>query len=306
MSTARAWWSARSKWKWLLVIVVLYVAIGVPVKALTAHHHAATPIGPITAAMTSRSSTFWQWLGSAQRVELAAGCRSQLATEARQSNGDSYGDSAAEILSFTPQQLATEVDRLYADYSNTIYKIRDACAVVISGAVQARQNAASDAAQAAQNAADAKQQRILASVQRGSFRATDASVRAYMTAAQIGQSTRTISCIANSCSITFDDYDPTSHPILDKIFGTTSTPETELIMPMTQLFSALFSDPYLQRASLTSWINFQTIGGKVKRWPALTVSCDRAADKQIDWNNVTPAGLQQLCAYSLLPDGSPR
>ena len=75
---------------------------------------------------------------------------------------------------------------------------------------------------------------------------------------------------------------------------------------ISELFSALFSDPHLQRASLTSWIELQTIGGKIKRWPALTVSCDRAADSQIDWNNVTPAGLQQLCAYSLLPDGSPR
>jgi hypothetical protein len=99
MSTARAWWSARSKWKWLALLVVLYVAISVPVKALTAHHPAAASIGPITAAMTSQPSTFWQRLGSRQRVELAAVCRSQLAAKARTPTGAYY--STAQVLSFT-------------------------------------------------------------------------------------------------------------------------------------------------------------------------------------------------------------
>jgi hypothetical protein len=70
---------------------------------------------------------------------------------------------------------------------------------------------------------------------------------------------------------------------------------------MTELFGALFSDPKLQQASLTSWIDQQTVGGKVVLWPALRISCDRAANAQIDWGNVTPDGLRHLCSYSLSP-----
>jgi len=288
---------------WLLI--VLYVAIAVPVKALTGHRNSAPPIGTITAAMTSQSSDFWQRLNSAQRVELANDCQLQLAEQTLQVGGtDGGGNSKKQIMSLTGAQLAAAVDHKYADYSNTDLNISDACDAVITdrtGAQQARQAASSEAAQAA---ADAKQQAILASVRRGTFRATNAGVRAYMSAAQIGESTRSVTCAAGSCTIAYNDADPTSHPILDTIFQTTSTPETELIMPMTQLFAAVFSDQQVKQVTLTSWIDFQTVGGKSKRWPALTISCSRAANAQIDWTQVAPDGLRQLCTYSLLPDGA--
>jgi hypothetical protein len=243
---------------------------------------------------TSPSGVCWSSARSKRTASAVLGAVNAYLAEYRQ-----FGQTAFRLVPGGPLRTMPELLR---EGAISLRRCDPAESLRLSNAVAGRTTPVAPAPPSAA----ARQQAVLASVRNGSFRVTDASVRTYMTAAQIGESTRTVSCVENSCTIAYDDYDPSNHPILNKIFGTTSTPETDLDMPMTQLFFALFSDPHLQRASVTSWIDLPTVGGKIVRWPALTVSCDRAADEQIDWSNVTPAGLRQLCSYSVLPDGAPK
>jgi hypothetical protein len=259
--------------------------------------------------MTANDYMFWGRLRPQQRTSLAADCRSQILASTHQGLGptDSDGDARAQIAAFAPSRLASEVTTLYRDPSNAVFDIADACEDVIDIAAQQQDNRQTSRSVAQTDRQTARETRVLASVKNGTFVATDGDVRAYMKADTVGYAIRSVDCIARAtCTIAFDDVDPEHHPILSKIFGSSiNDPEVQLIAPMTELFNALFSDASVKQASLTSWVNQQTVGGKVVLWPVLTVSCSRSAATRIAWSDVTPAGLKQLCSYTLFPRGSP-
>jgi hypothetical protein len=306
------WWRKQPRWKWFGLVVALWIVIGISINTVT-KHSASSDSGHVTIAispaMTSRDYTFWQRLNPQQKVGLASDCRAQLVSDTKQpgaAGGDSYGDTRAQIVAFTPTRLATGVTSLYTDPTNTIFNVKDACEEVINAVAQQQDNnqTAQSVAQTERNIH--KRQQVLNSVKTHTFTAANGFVRAYMKADSVGYAIRSVDCAnRTTCTIAYDDVDPENHPILSAILGSgVNDPEVQLIRPMTELFRALFSDPKLQQASLTSWIDQQTVGGKVVLWPALRISCDRAANAQIDWGNVTPDGLRHLCSYSLLPDGS--
>jgi hypothetical protein len=260
--------------------------------------------------MTSDEYTFWQRLNVGQRDELAGDCRSQLISTTTQPGAggtDSYGDTRAQISAFTPVALATAVTVLFRDPSNAVFDIQDACEEVVDTAAQQQDNQQTDSSVTQMDQRIAREDRVLAMVKHHTFTATNALVSAYMKADAIGYAVRGVACLDRAvCTVAYDDVDPEHHPILSRIFGSgVNNAEFQLVQPMTELFNALFSDPKLERATVTSWIDLQTVGGKVVLWPALTISCDRHAADQIDWSNVSPAGLNQLCAYSVLPQGRP-
>ena len=93
--------------------------------------------------------------------------------------------------------------------------------------------------------------------------------------------------------------------IVGKILDVEGTPLSELTESITKVFNALFSDRHIQQATVNSWIDVETVGSKLRKWPALRVMCNRTAAEQIDWERVTPDGLKKLCDVSILPDGSP-
>jgi hypothetical protein len=303
--------NALDHWKLVgLIALILLIAGGQIFKdrgtSSEAHHE---PTGRVTAsiqpAMTAHDGNFWQRLTDEQRLTLATECRAQAAEPSAASFG-----TRDQILTTSTASIVGDISGYFADPGNAVLgnTIADACENAISDEIVAGTDGADKQAARAQARSDAQYTRIIDSVRNHTFQATDGFVRAYMSDDSIGTSIRSVSCInGTDCAIAYNDLDPESHPILSKIFGSEiNDVEFQLIQPMTALFKALFSDPRFQSGTLTSWINFQTVGGEVVKAPVLTVTCDRAADTQINWDNVGPAGLQQLCSnYKLLPDGTP-
>jgi hypothetical protein len=81
--------------------------------------------------------------------------------------------------------------------------------------------------------------------------------------------------------------------------------DMQLFLPTRQMWKALFTDPQFQSGTINVSGPVTTIGGKSKtdRW--FTLSCDRSAASQIDWNNVDGKGLRVLCNYHAYVDGLP-
>jgi hypothetical protein len=78
-----------------------------------------------------------------------------------------------------------------------------------------------------------------------------------------------------------------------------------LVLPTRQVWKALFTDPQFQSGTINVSGPVTTIGGKSKTDLLYTLSCDRDAASQIDWNNVEGKGLRTLCNYHAYVKGLP-
>jgi hypothetical protein len=81
--------------------------------------------------------------------------------------------------------------------------------------------------------------------------------------------------------------------------------DMQLVMPTRQMWKALFADPQFQSGTVSVSGPVTTIGGKSKTDVFYTLSCDRDAASQIDWNNVDGKGLRTLCNYQAQVQGLP-
>jgi serine/threonine-protein kinase len=73
--------------------------------------------------------------------------------------------------------------------------------------------------------------------------------------------------------------------------------EVELVLPTRQMWKALFTDPHFQSGTITVSGPAKTMRGKDTS-VLFTLSCDRSAASQIDWNIVDAKGLKTLCNYT--------
>jgi len=71
----------------------------------------------------------------------------------------------------------------------------------------------------------------------------------------------------------------------------------ELIDPIRPIFAGLFKAPNLQAGYIQVKGPTTSIGGKSSTSDLFSLSCDRNANSQIDWQTVTLAGLKALCTY---------
>ena len=290
----------------LVVIVVVDVAAsGSKSKSKTATSQAAPQ--SIVPSMTSRNEAFWHELTPQQKIELAQDCRSALISKASGSFGsDEDGTTVKEIGATTPTQIATQITGVYAkEEPESVFTIQSACANVVQSDARGREEKKQEKTGSEEEQKEQQNTNLIASVSNGTFEATDSNVRAYMKAALIGESVRSVTCSQSMCEVSFNDHNPVKLGILGKVLHVEGTPLSELTESVTKIFKALFSDRRLQQATVTSWIDVETVGGKLRKWPALRVMCERSAAEQIDWERVTPDGLKQLCDVSTLPDGSP-
>jgi hypothetical protein len=76
--------------------------------------------------------------------------------------------------------------------------------------------------------------------------------------------------------------------------------EVELILPTRQIWKAMFTDPQFQNGTITVSGPVKTMRGKETKETSVlfTLSCDRGAASQIDWNNIDAKGLKTLCNYT--------
>jgi hypothetical protein len=298
------WWRRQGRWKWWVLGVLIILVVGVA----SGSHGKNKPSVPesvavqsIVPSMTSQNEAFWQRLTTGQKTELAEDCRSKLANHA-----PGWPEAPPpHVRGIAPAQIVSYIDKLYSEEPESYANIQRACE---NGATSIEMRTEERQREKVGNEEERKEEqnrKLIASVEHGTFIATDSSVRAYMKAALIGESVRSVTCAQSICEVSFNDYNPVKLGILGKVLHIEGTPLSELTESVTKIFKALFSDGGLQQVTVTSWIDVETVGGKLRKWPALRVICGRSAAEQIDWERVTPDGLKQLCYVSILPDGSP-
>jgi|SRR5271166_4304211 len=81
--------------------------------------------------------------------------------------------------------------------------------------------------------------------------------------------------------------------------------DRQLLLPTRQMWKAMFTDAQFQSGTISVSGPVTTIGGKSKTDLLFTLSCDRDAASQIDWNNVEGKGLRALCDYHAYVKGLP-
>ncbi|MGO9101112.1 MAG: hypothetical protein ACLP9Y_17360, partial [Mycobacterium sp.] len=73
--------------------------------------------------------------------------------------------------------------------------------------------------------------------------------------------------------------------------------DVELMLPTRQIWKAMFADPQFQNGTITVSGPVKTMRGK-ETSVLFTLSCDRRAASQIDWNNVDAKSLKTVCNYT--------
>ncbi len=97
----------------------------------------------------------------------------------------------------------------------------------------------------------------------------------------------TVDCLGEaSCTIAYSVQEPVGW-----------INEVELLLPTRQIWKAMFTDPQFQNGTITVRGPVKTMRGK-ETSVLFTLSCDRGAASQIDWNNVDSKGLKTLCNYT--------
>jgi hypothetical protein len=303
-SSLRGWWRRQGRWKWLVLGVLIILVVGVASGSHGKNKPSVTEpaaVQSIVPSMTSQNEAFWERLTTGQKTELAEDCRSKLASHA-----PGWPEAPPpHVRSIAPAQIISYIDKLYSEEPESYANIQRACENGASSIEMRTEERRREKVGNEEEHHEEHNKHLIASVSNGTFEATDSNVRAYMKAALIGESVRSVACSQGTCEVSFNDYNPVKLGILGKVLHVEGTPLSELTESVTKIFKALFSDRRLQQARVTSWIDVETVGGKLRKWPALRVMCGRSAAEQINWERVTPDGLKQLCDVSIFPDGSP-
>lgn len=79
--------------------------------------------------------------------------------------------------------------------------------------------------------------------------------------------------------------------------------DLELIQPTAQIWKGLFRDSNFQSGMITVQGPLTSVGGVSSDGPLFTLSCDRTAASQINWDAVDGNGLRSLCQYTKLASG---
>lgn len=112
-------------------------------------------------------------------------------------------------------------------------------------------------------------------------------------AAQLGGSP-VVKCTPSTCTIT---YTVQKSPGFDS--------DAELLYPTRQIWKALFTDPKFQSGTMNISGPVTTVGGKSETAPLLTLTCDRDALSQIDWDKIDGDGFRTLCGFVAHSAGLP-
>jgi hypothetical protein len=71
----------------------------------------------------------------------------------------------------------------------------------------------------------------------------------------------------------------------------------ELIQPTAQIWKGLFEDRKFKGGIIEVKGPATSVGGKTTNSDLFSLSCDRQASNQIDWNDVQASGLKSLCVF---------
>ena len=99
---------------------------------------------------------------------------------------------------------------------------------------------------------------------------------------------RSVECVRRACTVEYNVDTPFSRP------------EREIMGDQRGVFKRLFLELNVQAATLVPYGEITSVGGKESREPVMRITCDRAANDQIDWDNVDHDGMKALCEYTPL------
>lgn len=135
----------------------------------------------------------------------------------------------------------------------------------------------------------------------GPFHISNAKVKALVTTAINGADSSPglaeppeVDCTHASCWITYALKEPTG---IDS--------DMELIQPTAGIWKALFSVRGFREGTIDVMGPTTSVGGKSGLDTLFSLSCDRSAADQIDWDNVDGHGLRTLCVYDPKVKGLP-
>jgi hypothetical protein len=89
-----------------------------------------------------------------------------------------------------------------------------------------------------------------------------------------------------------------AYTIGDPLGGTSGMDDSEMIEPTRQIWKTLFADPQFQSGTIVVSGPVASVGGTSSVEVYFTLTCDRHAAAQIDWDKVNGNGLRTLCTYS--------
>jgi hypothetical protein len=245
----------------------------------------------VTRSMINRRGGFWTKQPQTAKLTLVRYCLGYAKAHA-----DLVDGATAFVSRLDRAAVAKRIDAFYADKHEHFFGGTNADEQITSPC--------NDAAETLSERLAVKHQKALeASVKPRNFRATAARVRRLYKVNLEADDLRSASCSRRTtCTVALNATVGNLGVVGDVIFGAYSRDyEAQLDFPITDLFHHLFGDPKFQGGSITAWLGVRTRGGKTVKVPALTVSCDRSADKAIDWDGVGPDGLRHYCGYNLRP-----
>jgi hypothetical protein len=244
----------------------------------------------VTAAMIERKGPFWTEQSPQVKSELVGLCLK----DARDAGG-LYQGASRFVTRLDRDKVAAKLDAFYADKEDHLFSgpnadtsISDEC-----------ESIAEDLANKAKERAD---RAFEASTEPGRFRATNKLVRRFFKVQSKADDLRDVDCQADrsSCSVRYKDSVGDLGKLGDLLFGEYNRDyERQLTSTATDLFKRLFSDKKFSSGTVTVLLAVVDVGGKDKTVPALTMSCDRDADRRISWDQVEPRGLRTYCDYQL-------
>jgi hypothetical protein len=89
-----------------------------------------------------------------------------------------------------------------------------------------------------------------------------------------------------------------AYTIGEPLGGTSGLDDVEMIEPTRQIWKTLFADPEFQSGTIVVSGSVASVGGTSSIEVFFTLTCDRVAAAQIDWDKVNGNGLRTLCTYS--------
>jgi hypothetical protein len=94
---------------------------------------------------------------------------------------------------------------------------------------------------------------------------------------------------AKTCQIAYTIEEP---------LGETSGMDGIMIQPTRQIWKTLFADPQFTSGTITVSGPVVSVGGTSSTGVYFTLTCDRHAEAQINWDRVDGNGLRTFCVYS--------
>jgi len=265
------WWQRQGRWKWWVLGLTIVVVIGLAASG----SKSSSPIvqgQPVTSAMLKRVLTpLWFAADVTQRTELGGQCKSY--------SEHSSPTASKLIRTATAREVASDVSAYYQkngrDNTDYMYEICERAIEEHNRPIEEQEGEErSHREKKAEEREESKEHALESSIASKHFVVTSSSLRDYILKKDIGEGPRRVMCTRSSCVVEINDYTPHKAGKIATFMGLAQSAQEQLLEDPDKVFAVLFADSRMQRATVISWDELETSGGKNVRWPAISITCD--------------------------------